>query len=137
MVLSIESDLFYINDITLILDENRIDSFRIKEFRHFILLHRVNDKKTKIYVIRYPGYTMGCIKVDANDIITEIKIYTNQLFITECYPENINIKFKKFIGQKFIILTKDNITSIDTNIIKDLVLKDQKMGVIYNDNNKI
>lgn len=135
MILSIKGKTFQFNDMTLVLDKCRLEHSRCSGFRHISLFDKIKDDD-KIYALRYPGYTMGHIKVNNDDIITEIKIYTAS-HIRENYPEDIDNRFDEFIGEKFIVLSKDNFSSIDTDDIESLIMRSREMEMLYNDNTNI
>lgn len=84
---------FYINDLTIDMDKCLLKKH--SGFCTYIYNSKCNNK----YPIRYPGATRGHIKVDDNDIITEIKLYAD----TNIYNSNVFMCFDKYIGKKFII----------------------------------
>jgi len=55
------------------------------------------------YAIRYPGATRGHIRVNDNDIITEIILYRDKYNTDKIYKENVRECFKKYIGMKLVM----------------------------------
>ena len=107
-VLTIKTDLFYINNISLLLDRYR--KKHISGFRHYIF-----HKDTEVgYAIRYPGHTVGFIYTNDKMIITKIVIATDKF--TESHYSNIKelrFKLSSFIDAKLIILTDEYLPEIE------------------------
>lgn len=65
-------------------------------FYHYILADNW-CKKEKCLAIRVPGGTVGGIRIDDNNIITNIDIDSD--YVVKTYPNNVNELIKKFIGE--------------------------------------
>ena len=72
VVLTIRSDLFYTNNVTLLLDKYRKPKNTLTGFRHFLFVDK--EVKGNKYLLRYPGNTIGYILTNDEMIIKEIKI---------------------------------------------------------------
>lgn len=90
-----------VNYITEYIDINSA-YHNISDFYHYIYDNplKTNDNEI-IYPIRYPGYTMGCIVLDENNIIKEIKISAD--YFSKCYKENLENELQQFIDYKLIL----------------------------------
>lgn len=66
-------------------------------FYHYIIADNW-CKKEKCLAIRVPGGTVGGIRIDDNNVITEIEIDTE--YVVKTYPSDVNdLIQKKFIGE--------------------------------------
>ena len=65
-------------------------------FSHYILVDRTSFID-KCFAIRVPGGTVGHLKIDSNNNISEIKIDLD--YVVKSYPENLNDTLQKYIGQ--------------------------------------
>ena len=81
----------YVNDFTKELDT--ILKHKVEGVNFNTYLYPYSDD---IWVFRYPGATRGHIKIDDNDIITDIKIYED----TNIYKPEAEEICKKYIGYK-------------------------------------
>lgn len=88
----------YTNDLT-----REMDTYlKIKSAYSFNTY--ICSKYKDMYPIRYPGATRGHIRVDENEIITEIVLYKNEDYDTsEIYESDIEECFKKYIGMRIVI----------------------------------
>lgn len=76
-----------------------IDSYLKKPLKDFYtyIYEKPFDENT--WLIRYPGRTVGNIKVDENNIITSITIYEGVVI----YSDDVRDQLDSFIGYKLII----------------------------------
>lgn len=97
-ILSINNNNKLTNVITLELDKHLIFESNLS-LKNYIY----NEKFKDSYAIRYPGATRGHIKVDENNIITEIKIYHDKYRTDKIYKDTIDKALEKFIGFEFVV----------------------------------
>ena len=76
-----------------------IDSYIKKPIGDFYTYIYHKPFNSNIWLIRYPGRTVGNIKVDENNIITSITIYEGVVI----YSDNVREQLDSFIGYKLII----------------------------------
>lgn len=57
--------------------------------------------KNRVFAIDMAGASLGTIWLDKDNCITDIKI--DDYYVGYVFPENINDKLEKYIGQKFDI----------------------------------
>lgn len=76
-----------------------IDSYIKKPIGDFYtyIYHKPFNSNT--WLIRYPGRTVGNIKVDENNIIKSIRIYED----VHIYSDDVKEQLDSFIGYKLII----------------------------------
>ena len=83
----------YVNDFTKELDT--VLKHKAESIEFYTYLYHYSDDT---WVFRYPGATRGHIKIDDNNIITEIKIYKD----TNIYKPEAEEICKKYIGYKLM-----------------------------------
>ena len=88
----------YTNDLTKEMDTYR--KFKtVYTFKTYIY-----DKYKDMYPIRFPVATIGHIRVDENEIITEIILYKGESYDTsKIYESNVEECFEKYIGMRIVI----------------------------------
>lgn len=87
----------YYCEITKELD--RLGNISEDAYRHYILVTE-RDIKTGKIIIRIPGSTMGDIKINEDNIITDI--FVDDGYIVK-YSPNVNDIIKVFLGRKINI----------------------------------
>ena len=88
--------LHLVNDLTKELDEY-LDINEEYRLNNYIYDHPFNNS----WPIRYPGATRGGIRVDKNNIITDIVLYTDS---DDIYKENVRDILDKYIGMKLVVI---------------------------------
>lgn len=89
--------LEYTNDLT-----REMDAYlEYKEGRARTYIY--DTKFEDCYAIRFPGVTRGYIRVNDNDIITEIVLYRDKYNTDKIYTDNAKECFKKYIGMKLVM----------------------------------
>lgn len=83
-----------INYLTII-----IDSYIKKPIKGFYTYIYDTPYNNDTWLIRYPGRTIGNIKVDENNIIKSIRIYHD----VDIYSDDVREQLDSFIGHKMII----------------------------------
>ena len=68
--------------------------------RHYILALSC-DFADSVLPIRLPGSSVGGVFIDKNNIITKVIIDGN--YYKDIYPENINEKLEKYVGEKIVV----------------------------------
>lgn len=92
-----KGDHDYVNDLTKEIDKHLGNGWP-EYFCTYIYGNRPNQHGW--YSFRFPGATRGGIRVNADNIIEEIKFFRDITFI---YDEGVEEAVKKFIGSKIII----------------------------------
>lgn len=83
-----------INQLTI-----TIDSYIKKPIKGFYTYIYDTPYNNDTWLIRYPGSTIGNIKVDENNIIKSIRIYHDVVI----YSDDVREQLDSFIGRKMII----------------------------------
>ena len=82
---------------------------RVKTDYHYTYMcdfdKRQDGKEGRIYVMRVPGATRGCIVTDENGIIEHINFYEDTCYeILPCYDRKMEEIKDKYIGRKVVII---------------------------------
>lgn len=91
-----EGYLHLVNDLTKELD-TYLDFSQKYDLNNYIYEHPFNNS----WPIRYPGATRGGIRVDENNIITDIVLYKDS---DDIYKENVRDILEKYIGMKLVVI---------------------------------
>lgn len=87
----------YTSALTKIMDDNLIYPYNNVIFSTYIYETKIDN----FWLLRFPGGTRGCIKVDENEIIQDISIYED----CNIYTKGLEEKLKdKFLGMKIVTL---------------------------------
>ena len=87
------------NRITLTLDDN----LKYKNNMPMPLNYIYNTPLNNRYIIRYIGASRGCIDIDDNNVITDVRIYHDKYRTDRIYNENVDELLKRFIGYELVI----------------------------------
>ncbi|VYU45792.1 hypothetical protein [Clostridium paraputrificum] len=87
------------NRITLTLDDN----LKYKNNMPMPLNYIYNTPLNNRYIIRCIGASRGCIDVDDNNVITDVRIYHDKYRTDRIYKENVDELLKQFIGYELVI----------------------------------
>lgn len=87
-----KDSLGFRNELTETLDD-------FLEFKPKFGYSYINDLDGKILPLRFPGRTWGCIRIDKNNIITEIKLEKSRYNYSIYRPE-AEKELQKFLGYK-------------------------------------
>lgn len=95
----------YQNNITDFLDECMYEEYKVAkdflgEIMTYILVDYDYEQNGIVSIRSYSGGTKGHIRVNDDDIIVEIKIYSKKDIGTVCFKEETNDKVQKFVGTK-------------------------------------
>lgn len=111
-ILTIKSSIYGVNKITNTIDKYYKSFNKNSGFYHYMMNERfTNGEMEDSYTLRFPGYTIGAVYVDDEDIITDIKLSLD--YFKDSYTEGLEKELKQFIGDKLIIMTKDKKYSED------------------------
>ena len=98
LISKIDEYIEYTNDLTREMDKYL--KYKSKYAQTYIM--EVEKIKDRYYsALRYPGATRGHIEVDDNNIIIDIKLYTD-LSTDKIYEYNVRDIFKNYIGKKLL-----------------------------------
>lgn len=84
-----------VNDLTKELDDYLDFNLKYK-LNNYIYDHPFDNS----WPIRYPGATRGGIRVDENNIITDIVLYEDS---DDIYKKNVRDILSKYIGMKLVV----------------------------------
>lgn len=88
----------YCCDLTRELDEvSGISNSQYYNLHHHYILADEWCREGKCLAIRVPGGTVGGIWIDDNNVITDIIVDRN--YVVKTYPENVNERMEKYIGE--------------------------------------
>lgn len=87
--------LHLVNDLTKELDDYLLINETYK-INNYIYDHPFDNS----WPIRYPGATRGGIRVDENNIITDIVLYEDS---DDIYKKNVREILSKYIGMKLVV----------------------------------
>ena len=91
----------YVNDLTKEMDEYLIGSWKQNRSINTYIYRQLGNR---YQAIRYPGATRGHIEIDKNDIIIDIKLYSDELHTDSIYEKNVSECFSKYIGRKLVFI---------------------------------
>lgn len=63
----------------------------------------LDGKYKDMWPIRFPGATRGYVRVDINEVITEIVLTRDDYNTDKIYKDNVRECFSKYIGMKLVI----------------------------------
>lgn len=96
LITKIEDRLSYLsNDLT-----KEMDTYLVYQNSEHPMKTYIYDKFKDKWTLRFPGATRGYIKVDENEIITEIVLYDDTVGI---YKPEVRECFDKYIGMQIEI----------------------------------
>ncbi|MGL5754582.1 MULTISPECIES: hypothetical protein [Bacteria] len=106
-MMSIDFSNEYLCSLTKEMDEHLKDEKLKEYYSTYIYLtekdvEEVEAKDKKIMALRFPGATIGCIKIDDDFIIKDIVLYEDISF--DPFKSSVKEAIKKYIGRKIKII---------------------------------
>lgn len=91
-------DIEYWCIITEYLDEDIRKNFG--KFNHYFRCYIYDCRSwcNNTVAIRMPGATIGCIRFDEENVITECCLYDDVMTKSNCFSEDINDRLRYFVG---------------------------------------